>query len=335
MKEDECDKWDRRSFLKAAGAAMAAGVSLPRKARAGTGQGRLATLIDLSLCDGCPGRELPACVAACKILNQDRIPKIRDPIPIPWPQKRVEDWSKKRDVSDRLTPYNYIYVHRAEIETEGQRKTIFVPRRCMHCDNPACATICPFAANHKHKNGAVVIDQGLCFGGAKCKTVCPWEIPQRQSGVGIYLHILPSLAGNGVMYKCDLCNDLLQQGKRPACIEACPRQAMLIGNREEIFALAEQRAAAMGGYLYGKRDNGGTATLYVSPVSFDVLNGTMKKEPGRPAMGPVERQMARTDGVGKAVMLSPLIGIVTGAAGAFAALSRRKNRLQEKGGGHE
>ena len=94
----------------------------------------------------------------------------------------------------------------------------------MHCDNPACATICPFSANHKHENGAVVIDQDLCFGGAKCKTVCPWEIPQRQSGVGIYLHVLPDYMGNGVMYKCDLCHERLGQGKQPGCIDACPRR---------------------------------------------------------------------------------------------------------------
>jgi formate dehydrogenase iron-sulfur subunit len=337
MNKDKRGGLNRRSFLKAATGVAAAGVglALPGKGLAAGREGHLATLIDLSLCDGCPGKETPACVAACKALNQDRIPKIHEPIPVPWPQKKAEDWSKKRGVSDRLTPYNYIYVHRADIEEGGQKKTIFVPRRCMHCDNPACATICPFAANHKYQNGAVVIDQDLCFGGAKCRTVCPWEIPQRQSGVGIYLHILPSLAGNGVMYKCDLCNDRLKEGKLPVCIEACPRQAMLIGSRREIYALAEERAEAMKGYLYGKNENGGTATLYVSPVSFEVLNQTMKKQPGRPDMGAADRRMAGTDGMGKAVLQAPLYGIAAGVAGAFVALSRRKKRVKGGDNGHE
>jgi Fe-S-cluster-containing dehydrogenase component len=335
MNNDKYSGLSRRSFLRAATgvAATGAGLSLPGKVSAAGSKDRLATLIDLSLCDGCPGQDPPACVAACKALNRDKIPKIHEPIPAPWPRKTIEDWSKKRDVSNRLTPYNFIYVHRADVEEGGRKKTVFVPRRCMHCDNPACATICPFAANHKYKNGAVVIDQDLCFGGAKCKTVCPWEIPQRQSGVGIYLHILPSLAGNGVMYKCDLCNDRLKEGKLPVCIEACPRQAMLIGNRNDIYALAEERAAAMKGYIYGKHENGGTATLYVSPVSFAALNGTMKKQPGRPVMGPAPRRMAETDGVGKAVLQAPLYGIAVGAAGAFMAISRRKNRM--KGGGDD
>lgn len=88
---------NRRSFLKAAtGVAVAgAGLALPGNGLAAGSEGRLATLIDLSLCDGCPGKESPVCVAACKALNQGRIPKILEPIPVSWPQKKVEDWSKK------------------------------------------------------------------------------------------------------------------------------------------------------------------------------------------------------------------------------------------------
>jgi len=269
---------------------------------------------------------MPACVQACREINRNRIPPVKEPIPEPWPRKTIEDWSKKREVFDRLTPYNFIYVHRADIREGEVTRTIFVPRRCMHCDNPACATICPFSANHKFKNGAVVIDEGLCFGGAKCRDVCPWNIPQRQSGVGIYLHILPSLMGNGVMYKCDLCYERLQTGKLPACIEACPRKAMIIGTRKEIEEMAEARRKEMKGYIYGKTENGGTSTLYVSPVPFELIDQTMKKAPGRPDMKPgVKRRMAVTDPLGKAVMASPLLGIAVGLAGWWKARKEEKN----------
>jgi len=330
MKSNDIPKLSRRSFLKtSAGVLAASGLAWPEEARAGE-IGRLATLIDLSLCDGCTDREVPACVSACRTIHRDTIPAVADPIPVPWPRKTVEDWSGKREVSNRLTPYNHLYVHRAEVEQDGEPKTLFVPRRCMHCDNPACATICPFSANHKHENGAVVIDQDLCFGGAKCKTVCPWEIPQRQSGVGIYLHVMPDYMGNGVMYKCDLCNDRLGDGKQPACIDACPQKAMLIGPRREIFAQAEERARQMNGQIYGKNENGGTSTLYVSPVPFELIHKTMKKEPGRPDMKPgLVRQMAGTDSIGKAVLAAPAVGIVAGAAGAFKWLSNRKATLAE------
>ena len=229
---------------------------------------------------------------------------------------------------NRLTPYNFIYVHKAEINLAGQKKTIFVPRRCMHCDNPACATICPFSANHKNKNGAVVIDQDLCFGGAKCRDVCPWEIPQRQSGVGIYLHVLPGLMGNGVMYKCDLCVERLAAEKLPGCVEACPREALLIGTRNAIEKIAESRASRMNGYIYGKTQNGGTSTLYVSPVPFEEINKTMTKKPGQPDMKiDVKRRMAGTDSLGKAVLAAPVLGIAAaGIAGAWNWFSNRKDK---------
>jgi len=332
MKEPIYSHMSRRSFLKiGAGASALAGVSLPKTILAHTEE-QLSTLIDLGLCDGCVDRETPACVSACKAINQDKIPPVAEKIPEPWPRKTIEDWSHKKGVSNRLTPYNFIYVHKADITLAGKHITVYVPRRCMHCDNPACATICPFSANHKNKNGAVVIHQNLCFGGAKCKDVCPWEIPQRQSGVGIYLYVLPDLMGNGVMYKCDLCNDRLAQGKLPGCVEACPRQAMLIGPRKDIEARAEKRARQMNGYIYGKKENGGTSTLYVSPVSFELIHKTMTKKPGQPDMQPdLERRMASTDPLGKAVLASPILGLVAaGSAGAITWFSRRKEQAKRK-----
>lgn len=317
----------RRSFLKlTAGVAAFSGFGLPKKALAESDK-KLSTLIDLSLCDGCTGRKIPACVSACKTINKDKIPPVTESIPEPWPRKTIEDWSKKQDVFNRLTPYNFIYVHKAEVNLGSQQKTVFVPRRCMHCDNPACATICPFSANHKNKNGAVVIDPDLCFGGAKCRDVCPWEIPQRQSGVGIYLNVLPGLMGNGVMYKCDLCVERLADGKLPGCIEACPREALLIGSRNAIEKIAESRARKMNGFIYGKTQNGGTATIYVSPVPFEEINKTMMKKPGQPDMKvDVQRRMEGTDCLANTVLAAPVLGIAAaGAAGALNWLFKRKD----------
>ncbi|OGP68518.1 MAG: (Fe-S)-binding protein [Deltaproteobacteria bacterium RBG_19FT_COMBO_43_11] len=337
MSKQNKSKISRRSFLQiTAGAAVLSGVSLPEKAVAGQKQ-QLSTIIDLSLCDGCVDRKIPACVNACKTINKDKIPKVIEPIPEPWPRKTIEDWSKKQEVFNRLTPYNFIYVHKAEVTVEGKKKTIYVPRRCMHCDNPACATICPFSANHKFENGAVVINQNQCFGGAKCKDVCPWEIPQRQSGVGIYLHVMPGFMGNGVMYKCDLCFDRLKQDKLPGCVEACPREALLIGTKNAIEKVAFERARRMSGYIYGKTQNGGTSTIYVSPVSFEEINKTMTRQPGQPDMKTdVKRRMASTDPLAKAVLAAPVLGLATaGIAGVWNWFSRRKDKVrkEEQGNG--
>jgi len=322
----------RRSFLKiTAGAAAFTGFSAPLPVVAADGE-QLATLIDITLCDGCPSLEIPACVAACKEINKDKIPPVAEPIPDPWPRKSVEDWSKKRDVCDRLTPYNFIYVHKVELNYASEKKTIFLPRRCMHCDNPACATLCPFSANHKNKNGAVVIDQELCFGGAKCRDVCPWGIPQRQSGVGIYLDVLPNLMGNGVMYKCDLCNERLVTGKIPGCVEACPRKALMIGIRKDIEQMARRRAQELKGYLYGNTQNGGTSTFYVSSIPFEEIDKAIIPQPGQPHMKvKIPNRMAGSNPLAKAVLASPLLGVA--AAGMAIFLSKDKKRQERMGEG--
>ena len=324
---------NRRRFLKSVTATAMIGtagvLNVPRTAEAG--EGKLATLIDLTRCNGCVDRATPACVSTCKKVKAGRLPEPVDPIPIPFPTRKVEDWSKKKEVESRLTPYNLIFVQKAEVDMGGDKKTVFIPRRCMHCDNPACATLCPFAANHKFENGAVVIDPDTCFGGAKCQTLCPWQIPQRQSGIGVYLRVMPTLMGNGIMVKCDLCSDLLKEGKTPACIEACPQKAMSIGPRKEIYAKAEELAKKINGYLYGKTENGGTSTLYVSSVPFDRLDGVIRKGPGEPGLGAVKRRMAGTDSLGKAVLAAPAIGIAAGVAGAFALVAKRKDRMKKEG----
>lgn len=323
MGDDMKRGFSRRTLLKTAmAAAITAGLGSSGSARAAA-PGPSATLIDLSRCDGCPGRDTPACIQSCREKNMGNVPQPVRPMPRVFPRGMTEDFSDKKQLTARLTPYNYLFVQKAEVEHGGKKWTIHIPRRCMHCDNPACATICPFAANHKHETGAVVIDKEVCFGGAKCRTVCPWSIPQRQSGVGIYLHIAPTLAGNGVMFKCDLCHDRLLEGKNPVCMDACPRNAMLIGPRDEISAEAERRAREMGGYLYGAEENGGTATVYVSPVPFGKIDAAVEKGPGKPHMAPVVRRMAGTDPLGKSVLLAPVIGLTAGVLAVAGALKDR------------
>lgn len=304
----------RRSFLKgslAAAAALAAG-SVPAAAAISDGSGHLATLLDISKCIACG-----ACVEACRETNQPKFPEPRKPFPklIPPKAKNV-DWSDKRDVDDRLTPYNWLYVETAYVEHDGEEHEVNVPRRCMHCTNPPCVKLCPFGAAEQLNNGIARIDDSLCMGGAKCKKVCPWKIPERQSGVGLYLDLLPNMAGNGVMYKCDRCHDRLEKGELPACIEACPEDVQTIGPRKEIIRQAHARAEDMGGYLYGEKENGGTNTIYVSPVPFNKLNRAIEKGRGKPHLKPVEDQMADGNKLAAALAIAPIAGIAA-AIGRF------------------
>lgn len=304
----------RRKFLKyglGAAAGMAASQMPATKALAGPRQ-PLATLLDISKCVACG-----SCVEACRETNGHKYPAPQKPYPAMYPKRvKVEDWSDKQDVDDRLTPYNWLYIQTAEVEANGEITEINIPRRCMHCSNPPCVKLCPWGAARQLDNGISRIDSDLCLGGAKCRTVCPWNIPQRQTGVGLYLDLLPNFAGNGVMYKCDRCYDRVAAGELPACIDACPEEVQTIGPRDQIMARAQKLAEEMDGHIYGATENGGTNTIYVSPVPFEDLNAAIDKGKGRPHVGPAKDAMAANDNLARAMVLAPLAGIAA-AVGKF------------------
>jgi len=300
----------RRSFLATLGLS-GLGLLLPGQAEAAKGKagGELASLHDLSKCVGCG-----ACVEACREQNAKKFPEPVKPFPEMFPSTvKAEDWSGKRLVSDRLTPYNWLYIQTVRGQWQGEAFEVHIPRRCMHCQNPPCANLCPWGAAAREKNGVVRIDPEICLGGAKCKTVCPWEIPMRQTGVGLYLKLVPRYGGNGVMFKCDRCHERVAAGRKPACVEACPYEVQDFGERSEMVAKAHALARNMRGYVYGETENGGTNSLYVSPVPFDILDAAAAKGPGRPHLSPVADQMADETRLAYAALFAPVAGVVAGA----------------------
>ncbi|MCX7771032.1 MAG: 4Fe-4S dicluster domain-containing protein [Proteobacteria bacterium] len=310
-------KLTRRKFLLTAGTiAVANLLPPPVDSEAMVSSNSFATLIDLTKCDGCKNYSVPLCVSACKEANRDKFPEPDRKMLKPyWPQKFFDDWSSKRDVIDRLTPYNWIFVQRIKINKEGKEEEIFVPRRCMHCDNPPCAKLCPFGVNKKHPEGPVTIDCKLCFGGAKCKDVCPWGVPQRQAGVGVYTYLDPLPVGGGVMYKCDLCFDRVKKGQNPVCVNKCPKNAISFGRREEIFAKADLLAREKKLYIYGKEENGGTSTLYLSPVTFEELDKAVLQENKEKKQvmrfHKPKNMLDKYKNLAKLILLSPFVAIIS------------------------
>ena len=142
-------KTSRRTFLAATAAAAAATVLPAKETMAAVSDESYATIIDLTKCDGCPDKETPACVTACRTVNAEKFPEPDPKMLKPyWPQKFFEDWSGKRGLKSRLTPYNWIFLQKVQVEENGELVKVNVPRRCMHCDSPACVKICPFGVNH-------------------------------------------------------------------------------------------------------------------------------------------------------------------------------------------
>lgn len=189
-----------------------------------------AILTDLTRCVGCK-----ACVWACKEIND--LPR--------------EDGAKALSATTWTT-----------IET---RKGVNIRRQCMHCEDPACVSVCPVAALHKTDVGAVVYDASRCIGCRYCMVGCPFGVPKYQWNSALPL-----------VKKCGMCFEArLAEGREPACTAACPTGATRFGDRDELIREARQRIDADPSryvdHIYGLTEAGGTSVLYLSSVPFEQL----------------------------------------------------------------
>jgi len=107
---------------------------------------------------------------------------------------------------------------------------IKVSLACMHCGNAPCAAVCPVGAIQKRaEDGIVVVDRDKCIGCHYCFFACPFGVPEYGS--------------DGTMQKCNFCLDRTEQGLDPACVAACPTQAIKAGTLDELSQYAKERAA--------------------------------------------------------------------------------------------
>ena len=72
-----------------------------------------------------------------------------------------------------------------------------------------------------------------------------------------------------------MCYERIMEGGIPACVEACPAEALTFGTRRELITEARKRIHDNPGTyideIYGEDEAGGTGWLYLSPVSFEQL----------------------------------------------------------------
>jgi formate dehydrogenase iron-sulfur subunit len=70
--------------------------------------------------------------------------------------------------------HNYINVEYHEIiDDTGNLTWNFVHKRCFHCVDPVCVSVCPVAAMRKTPDGPVVWDEARCMGCRYCAKACP------------------------------------------------------------------------------------------------------------------------------------------------------------------
>jgi len=164
------------------------------------------------------------------------------------------------DVLKDTTVTQWTVINKFAVEDED----IYVKRQCMHCIEPACVSACLTEAMHKNEDGAVVWDADRCMGCRYCMVSCPFDIPKYEYG-----------SNNPKVQKCIRCFELTEVGKVPACVDACPEEAITFGRRSELLAEGHKRIAESPddyvNHIYGEREAGGTAMLYLASVPFEQL----------------------------------------------------------------
>src|SRR6187397_904629 len=268
------------------------------------------TLIDIANCIGCR-----ACQVACK----------------QWNEKDGEEteFDDQLDFQNPATlsakTLTLIKFHEIEnLEKPGGVESAFVMQRCLHCLEPACVSACPTTALYRQTDGPVSYNVDDCIGCRYCMLACPWDVPtaewnSRAPKISKCTHCAdravqpPPVAFNEQPMSDEAARQFANTMAIPACVKACPADALRYGTRDEMLALAHKRIADRPDryvdHIYGEKELGGTSVLYLSAVPFEKLGFPTYGEKPFPAF-----TKTALGAVPPAVMA---VGAMLGAAYAF------------------
>ena len=136
-----------------------------------------------------------------------------------------------------------------------------VPMVCMHCEDPACARVCPADAIKQTEDGIVHSSiKSRCIGCSNCVLACPFGVPQYVAAID-------------QMVKCDMCFDRTSAGMKPMCATVCPSQALYYGRAEDLERLRPE--LPLNKFQFGEQTVRTKVKIMSSPdvehIDFDVL----------------------------------------------------------------
>lgn len=234
---------DRRQFLVASATLSVGGIPNVNIKADDAKEPRefVGVLVDTTRCIGCR-----SCEVACSETHSNYVPDITS-------DNALESI---RDTSER----QFTVVNRFSTE-KGE---VFVKKQCLHCWQPACAAACLVNAMLKTKEGPVTWDGDKCMGCRFCMISCPFDIPKFEYA-----------SWNPRIMKCNMCYERLQEGKKPACVESCPADALMFGQKRELMEIARHRVYSHPDnyvhHIYGENEAGGSGWLYLSAVPFNQI----------------------------------------------------------------
>ena len=186
---------------------------------------KMGLVIDLDTCVGCH-----ACATSCKEWSAGGI---AGPL--------TDEHAYGKDPHGVWFNRVHSYELEADAASRQPAQTLHFPRSCLHCETPACVTVCPTGASYKRaEDGIVLVDEDKCIGCKLCSWACPY-------GAREYSHV------EGVMKKCTLCVDRIynenldEADRQPACVQACPTRARHFGDLGDPDSKVSQLVAERGG----------------------------------------------------------------------------------------
>jgi len=234
---------DRRGFLKTsvlvAGTTFA-GKTLNAKENQGTEE-FVGILVDTTRCIGCR-----ACEVACSVEHDMFVPDVLNDGAL----------ATRRKTSEK----QWTVVNKYETENGD----VFVKSQCMHCYQAACSTACPTEAMKQTETGPTIWRGNKCIGCRYCMISCPFNMVKYEFN-----------DWNPKVQKCTMCFERLAEGEKPACVAACPTDALSFGTRVKNLEIARHRIYSHPDkyvhHIYGETEVGGTGYIYLSAVPFDQI----------------------------------------------------------------
>ena len=167
--------------------------------------------IDTTVCTACRG-----CQVACKQWHD-------------LPAEATVNRGSYQNPED-LSYLTYKLVRMNEEIIDKKLHWLFFPDQCRHCiDAPCLETAMDENAIYQDPaTGAILYT-------AKTKELDADEI------IGSCPYNIPRKGPDGTITKCDMCNDRVHNGLKPACVTTCPTGTMNFGDRDEMVAMAEKR----------------------------------------------------------------------------------------------
>jgi len=215
----------RRELLASTGAALGAVIVTGTASRTTLGaEGktgpRWGIAVDIARCGNQSGCR--ACIDACHAAH--RVPQIED-------ARHQVKWVWKEAFA-RVFPEQ---THGWETDAHQQAPVLVL---CNHCAKSPCTKVCPTGATWRRSDGVVAMDEHRCIGCRYCMAACPYEArsfnwvdPHPSPNPGNY----PARTA-GVVEKCNLCVERIDNGQIPLCVETCTGTgagALTFGNLED------------------------------------------------------------------------------------------------------